>query len=193
MVIAFLTSITLLPALLRIFNPPVEPEPLGYAALAPVDKFLEDHRVPVIVGTLLVAIAGLPLLMNLRFDFNPTNLRSPKVESIATYLDLRRDPNVNAHSAQVLAPSVEQANAIAKQLAARPEVSRAMTIDSFVPTDQAPKLERIRRGDGAPARAHPGSPQAGADRFRDGRGAAQRRAGAARGGRRRARRRRKGG
>jgi hopanoid biosynthesis associated RND transporter like protein HpnN len=144
MVIAFLTSITLLPALLQIFNPPGETEPLGYAALAPVDKFLEDHRVPVIVGTLLVAIAGLPLLMNLRFDFNPTNLRSPKAESIATYLDLRRDPNVNAHSAQVLTNSVDEANAVAKQLAARPEVARTMTIDSFVPTDQAPKLERIR-------------------------------------------------
>ena len=144
MVIAFLTSITLLPALLRIFNPPGEPEPLGYAALAPVDKFLEDHRVPVIVGTLVVAIAGLPLLMGLRFDFNPTNLRSPKTESIATYLDLRRDPNVNSHSAQVLTNSVDEANALAKQLAARPEVARTMTIDSFVPTDQAPKLERIR-------------------------------------------------
>jgi hopanoid biosynthesis associated RND transporter like protein HpnN len=153
MVIAFLTSITLLPALLQIFNPPGEPEPLGYAALAPVDKFLEDHRVPVIVGTLLVAIAGLPLLMNLRFDFNPTNLRSPKAESIATYLDLRRDPNVNAHSAQVLAPNVEAADAIAKQLAARPEVARTMTIDSFVPTDQAPKLERIRAAETALRRA----------------------------------------
>jgi hopanoid biosynthesis associated RND transporter like protein HpnN len=149
MVIAFLTSITLLPALLQIFNPPGEPEPLGYAALAPVDKFLGDHRVPVIVGTLLVAIVGLPLLMNLRFDFNPTNLRSPKAESIATYLDLRRDPNVNSHSAEVLAPNVAAADAIAKQLAARPEVARTMTIDSFVPTDQAPKLERIRAAETA--------------------------------------------
>ena len=144
MVIAFLTSITLLPALLQIFNPPGEPEPLGYAALAPVDKFLEDHRVPVIIGTLLVAVLGLPLLMNLRFDFNPTNLRSPKAESIATYLDLRRDPNVNSHSTQVLAPNVDAADAIAKQLAGLPEVARVMTLDSFVPTDQAPKLERIR-------------------------------------------------
>ena len=153
MVIAFLTSITLLPALLQIFNPPGESEPLGYAALAPVDKFLEDHRVPVIVGTLLIAIAGLPLLMNLRFDFNPINLRSTKAESIATYLDLRRDPNVSSHSAQVLAPNVEAADAIAKQLAARPEVARAMTIDSFVPTDQAAKLERIRAAETALRRA----------------------------------------
>src|SRR6266403_1867256 len=68
MAIAFLTSITLLPALLKLFNPPRESEPLGYAALAPVDSFLEKHRVPVIALTLLVVIAGLPLLMYLRFD-----------------------------------------------------------------------------------------------------------------------------
>ena len=153
MVIAFLTSITLLPALLQLFNPPGESEPLGYAALAPVDKFLEDHRVPVIVGTLLIAVAGLPLLMHLRFDFNPTNLRSPKAESIATYVDLRRDPNVSAHTAEVLAPTVAAADAIAKQLSALPQVARVMTIDSFVPTDQAPKLERIRAAAAALQRA----------------------------------------
>ncbi len=143
MVIAFFTSITLLPALLQLLNPPGEPEPLGYAALAPVDRFLERHRVPVIVGTLLVAALGAPLLTHVRFDFNPTNLRSPKVESIATYLDLRRDPNVSAHTAQAMAPTVAAADELAKRLAALPEVAGTMTIDSFVPPDQAPKLTRI--------------------------------------------------
>src|SRR5262249_16225104 len=34
MLIAYFTSITLLPALLRLFNPPGEKEPLGYSSLA---------------------------------------------------------------------------------------------------------------------------------------------------------------
>jgi uncharacterized protein len=144
MVIAFFTSITLLPALLQFLNPPGEPEPLGYAMLAPIDRFLEDHRVPVIVGTLLIAAVGSPLLMHLRFDFNPINLRSPKVESIATYLDMRRDPNTSSHTAEVIAPDVAAAAALAKRLAALPEVARTLTIDNFVPPDQAPKLARIR-------------------------------------------------
>ena len=144
MVIAFLTSITLLPALLQLLNPPGEPEPLGYAALAPVDRFLERQRVPVIVGTLLVAIGGLPLLTHLQFDFNPNNLRSPKVESIATYLDLRRDPDMNSHTAEVLAANADAADAMAKKLAALPDVARTRTIDSFVPADQPAKLARIR-------------------------------------------------
>ncbi len=49
MLIAFATSITLLPALIRVLNPPGEPEPLGYTALAPVDAFMERNRVPIIV------------------------------------------------------------------------------------------------------------------------------------------------
>ena len=77
MLIAFLTSITALPALLKLLNPPGESEPVGYAFLAPVDKFLEDYRVPIIVGTLLLAIGGLPLLYFMKFDFNPINLRNP--------------------------------------------------------------------------------------------------------------------
>ena len=45
MIIAFLTSITLLPALLRVLNPPGEPREMGFAGLAPVDRFLQRHRV----------------------------------------------------------------------------------------------------------------------------------------------------
>src|SRR5438046_10070582 len=98
MLVAFLTSITTLPALLDLLNPPGESEPVGYAFLAPVDHFLEKHRVVIIVGTLVIAVAGLPLLYFLRFDFNPINLRSPRVESIATFLDLRTDPQTGANA-----------------------------------------------------------------------------------------------
>ena len=58
MLIAFITSITTLPALLDLLNPPGEGEPVGYAWLAPVDHFLEKHRVPIIVGTLLIVVAA---------------------------------------------------------------------------------------------------------------------------------------
>ena len=51
MVVAFITSITLLPALLMVFNPTGEREPLGYAALAPVDRFMEKYRIPILVLT----------------------------------------------------------------------------------------------------------------------------------------------
>ena len=146
MLVAFITSITLLPALLDLLNPAGEKEPLGYAFLAPVDHFLEKHRIAIIVGTLVLVVAGLPLLYFLRFDFNPINLRSPKVESIATFLDLRKDPNTGANAINVMAPNEDAARQVEARLAKVPEVLRTMSLDSFVPDEQPAKLKLIKQG-----------------------------------------------
>jgi uncharacterized protein len=143
MLVAFLTSITTLPALLDLINPPGESEPVGYAFLAPVDHFLEKHRVVIIVGTLLVAIAGLPLLYFMKFDFNPINLRNKNAESIATFLDLRKDPNTGANAINVMTNSEADAKKIEAKLEKVPEVLRVMSLDSFVPEDQPAKLKLI--------------------------------------------------
>jgi hopanoid biosynthesis associated RND transporter like protein HpnN len=145
MVIAFISSITALPSLLTLLNPPGESEPVGYAFLAPVDKFLEDYRVPIIVGTLLIAIAGLPLLYFMKFDFNPINLRNPHVESIATFLDLRKDPNTGANAINVLTHSEADAKKIEAKLEKLPEVASVRSLDSFLPSDQPAKLKLIEK------------------------------------------------
>src|SRR5207248_6929512 len=108
MLVAFFSSITVLPALLKLLNPPGEQEPVGYAFLAPLDHFLEKHRVLIVGGTLLLALGGLPLLYFMKFDFNPMNLRNPRAESIATFLDLRNDPNTGANAINVMTTSEEQ-------------------------------------------------------------------------------------
>jgi hopanoid biosynthesis associated RND transporter like protein HpnN len=144
MIIAFITSVTLLPALLKVLNPPGEEEPLGYKSLAPVDRFLERHRMPVLIGTGLIVLAGLPALYFLEFDFNPINLRSAKVESVATFLELRQDPNTGASSVDVLAPSLDAAVATGERLSKLPEVARVMTLKSFVPDEQDKKLGFIK-------------------------------------------------
>jgi hopanoid biosynthesis associated RND transporter like protein HpnN len=145
MLIAFITSITALPAMLKLLHPPGESEPVGYAFLAPVDEFLERHRVIIVVGTLLLVVAGLPLLYFMKFDFNPINLRNPKAESIATFLDLRKDPNTGANAINVLTTSEAEAKKIEAKLEKLPEVLRVMSIDSFVPEDQPAKLQLIAK------------------------------------------------
>jgi len=145
MLIAFITSITALPAMLKLLHPPGESEPVGYAFLAPVDEFLERHRVIIVVGTLLLVVAGLPLLYFMKFDFNPINLRNPKAESIATFLDLRKDPNTGANAVNVLTTSEAEAKKIEARLEKLPEVLRVMSIDSFVPEDQPAKLQLIAK------------------------------------------------
>ena len=152
MLIAFLSSITVLPAILKLINPPGESEPVGYAFLAPVDRFLEDHRYWIVGGTIAVALAGLPLLYFLHFDFNPMNLRNPKAELIATFLDLRKDPNTGANAINVMTRSDEDAKKIEEKLSKLPEVLRVQSADelrSRGPAGQA-ETDRARR-----ARARP--------------------------------------
>jgi hopanoid biosynthesis associated RND transporter like protein HpnN len=144
MLLAYFSSITVLPALLTILHPPGEAEPIGYGVLAPVDRFLERHRIAVIAGTMLVALGGAPLLYYLSFDFNPINLRSPAVESVATFLDLRTDPALGANAINVVLPNSSNVDNVADQLRKIPEVDKVMTVADFVPGGQERKLTLIR-------------------------------------------------
>jgi hopanoid biosynthesis associated RND transporter like protein HpnN len=92
-----------------------------------------------------VVTAGLPLLYWLQFDFNPLNLRSPKVESVATFLELRSDPAIGASSIYVLAPNKEAAESDVEKLSKLTEVSSVRTVENFIPDDQQPKLAAIRQ------------------------------------------------
>jgi hypothetical protein len=143
MLIAFATSVTVLPALISLLNPPGEPEPLGYTVLAPFDNFLARHRVPIIIGVAVVVIGALPLLFWLRFDFNPINLNSPKTEAVAAYKELASDPSTDANAVALLAPNLDQAKAIAERVSKLPQVSHAVTLASFIPDDQAEKAPLI--------------------------------------------------
>jgi hopanoid biosynthesis associated RND transporter like protein HpnN len=148
MIIAFLSSITLLPALLSVLEPPPEPRPMGFTALAPVDVFIQRYRVPIVATTLsLIALAS-PLLAFLPFDFNPMHLRNPNAPSVATYLDLRRDVQTGANAVDVMTPDKEAADATAQRLASLPQVAATMTLDSLIPSDQDRKLELIRAAAG---------------------------------------------
>ena len=62
MIVAFATTITLLPALLFVLKPAGERAPIGWAALAPLDRFLDRRRNWVVGATLTAVILGLPLL-----------------------------------------------------------------------------------------------------------------------------------
>ena len=142
-IVAVATTLTLLPALLTVLKPPPEQKPIGYAALASVDRFLEKRRNWIVGTTLAATILGLPLLANLRFDFNPLNLRAQDAESVATVIDLMKVPDTSPNTIDVLRSNLSQASATAERLRQLPEVGRVLTIQSFVPEDQEAKLALI--------------------------------------------------
>ena len=143
MLIAFLTSITLLPSLLIRLKPSSEPQELGYKYLAPVDEFLERHRTLILIMTVLLIIGASPSLMWLRFDFNPMNLRNRNVKSVATYLELQGQPDNAANDIVALEPSLAAADAMAIKLRALPQVARVTTLSTFIPDHQDEKLPLI--------------------------------------------------
>ncbi|WP_250535629.1 MMPL family transporter [Caballeronia sp. AZ10_KS36] len=144
MFVAYVTNMTLLPALIKVFAPPGEPKAPGFPMLAPVDEFLDRNRKPVLIGTLVVVIGALPLLTHLRFDFNPLHLKDPRTESMATLISLKDSPEAAVNDVAVLAPSLADADRIAAKLDKLPEVERATTLSSLIPADQPAKLKLIQ-------------------------------------------------
>jgi hopanoid biosynthesis associated RND transporter like protein HpnN len=143
MFIAFFLSITLLPALIKMAAPRGEIAEIGYRFLAPLDRFVTVRRRAILAVSMLMAAGCVALLPSLTFDFNPINLKSPKVESVATLFDLMKDPNTTPNTIDVLAPSLSAAEALGAKLSALPEVSQTITLQSFVPDQQEQKLAMI--------------------------------------------------
>lgn len=143
MIVAFALSVTLLPALLKLVRPSGEAGEIGIDALAPVDLILQRHRKAVLGGFAALAVLALLLLPALRFDFNPMDLRSQRMESVAAFLDLFRNPDTSPNTIDVLAPSLGDARSLASRLSKLPEVDHVLTIESFVPEQQKEKLALI--------------------------------------------------
>lgn len=144
MIVAYLFALTLLPALIAVFNPKGEKEAVETRWLTGVDGWIVKNRKYVLTGVLLLTAMGIPLLYKLPFDSNPMHLRSSKVESVATYLDLIKDPATSPNSVDVLAPSVDDVPKLSEKLLKLASVAKVVSIDTFVPRDQDQKLATIR-------------------------------------------------
>ena len=144
MLMAFVGSMTLLPALLRLFcfRSPVREE--GVIAARPVDAALRRHRRPVLALFALLGLLGVVLLPWLTFDGDPLHTKNPKSPAMEALHLLIADPNTSPYSAEMLLPNLAQADALAVRLRRLPLVHDAMTLDSFVPSDQAQKLPMIQ-------------------------------------------------
>lgn len=140
MLIAVVISLTALPAWLVFTRPKPEREGVGYAALAPLDRFLTREARSVAAAALLVGLLCAALLPLLRFDTNPLNLRNPDTEAVSTFRELMRDPDTTPNVIEVLAPDLPAAQALARRLAALPEVAGARTLADLVPPAQPAKL-----------------------------------------------------
>jgi hopanoid biosynthesis associated RND transporter like protein HpnN len=141
--IAFLLTVTLLPALLALLRPSGEEEPVGFAWAEPIDAFLVARRRQVLAASAVLALVAGLLATQLRFDFNPLNLKDPNTESMSTLIDMMKDPDTAPNTLDAVAPNLEAAQALAKKIDALPEVRQTATLMGFVPDEQDAKLALI--------------------------------------------------
>jgi hopanoid biosynthesis associated RND transporter like protein HpnN len=139
MLVAWLTSLTLLPALLRLMPLKTAPANARPSLLLPIER----HSRSILAVAAVVGVASLLALPKLAFDFDPLNLKNPAAESVVTFHLLKENPETSPYVIDILAPSLDEADRIATRLSALAPVDRALTVTSFVPEAQDEKLDLI--------------------------------------------------
>lgn len=143
MFIALFNSLFVLPALLTVLGRGRAPP--SRRGIRPFSHFRLHHYARwITAASVLIGIASLPLVLGSRFDFNPLDLQNPHSEAVSTLRDLLRSSRFSPYTMDVLDPSLKAARRTAKRLDALGSVSRTITLQSFVPVNQARKLPIIQ-------------------------------------------------
>ena len=140
MFISLLVSLTLLPALLKIWplKAPVKPPVLGVLRdLTANPKYTTYIR----VAGILFALLALTQVSQLAFDVNPVSLRDPSAESVVTFKEMLRDEDATPMTLSILEPDLQSAINTAEKLEQISEVRKTLTIADLIPDRQAEKLE----------------------------------------------------
>jgi hopanoid biosynthesis associated RND transporter like protein HpnN len=143
--IAFICTITFLPALLWLFKPRVESFAIGLPMGARADFFLRAQRRGILAGFGLLALAGVFSAVTIGFDANPLDTKDPNSESMVTLNKLLDNPQTNPFYADILTPNLAAANALAKRLAVLPQVAGVISGGTFVPPAQDQKLAMLNQ------------------------------------------------
>jgi hopanoid biosynthesis associated RND transporter like protein HpnN len=135
MFLSLLVSLTLLPALLVLVASRV-----AVPVVRSSGQAFQLGAKRVIGLAAVVTAASLVALTGVRFDNDPLHLRGADTESVQAFNALLADERVAPRTLTVLADSEARAGDLAAALQALPEVRRAVTPATLIPTEQADKL-----------------------------------------------------
>jgi uncharacterized protein len=143
MLIAFLCTITFLPALIGLCRPRGEAAEIGFRWAVPLDAAVRRRRRQVLTVFAALAVLGAFLLPRLSFDSDPLHTKNPDTEAMRTLRDLMNSPLTNPFTVDVLAPNAAAAGTLADRLRRLPLVAGVESINSFVPQHQEAKLAQL--------------------------------------------------
>ncbi len=147
LVIAFVASMTLVPAILTLLPGKQEKYESNLAHLPAVNG--NGHggrswtRTIATVVILTAAFGSLFAFPHARFDGDPINLKDPEAPTVTAFLEVLHDQPGEVYSGQVLVDPGKPAREMVRKLLALPAVRKVHTIEDFLPEDQAPKLAEL--------------------------------------------------
>ncbi len=143
MIMAFICTIGFLPAAITVFRPRGEAGEVGFAWAGRIDPVIVRRRIPILIGTGLLAVAAVAVSPWLTFNSDPLATKNPNTEAMRTLRDLITNPLTNPYTIDVLTPNAQAADELGDKLRKLPSVSGVISINSFVPDDQTQKLAVI--------------------------------------------------
>ncbi len=143
MIIAFLCTITFLPAAIALCRPRHDEVSARLRWGAPMDRVVRAWHRPLLALFLCIAVLGGVLTPRLTFDADPLHTKDPNTEAVRTLYDLMASPVTNPFTIDILAANPKEAAIVSGQLRGLSLVDRVISINSFVPDEQATKLAMI--------------------------------------------------
>ena len=140
-IIAFLVSVTFMPATLSLFAR--TPSQTSSGRIRGFFNALEKYSGPVAFITILIGIFALLLMPDVRFDADQMALRNPHAKSVKGFNLLFDNPETAPYRLTRLVGSREEAVATAARASDLATVGATRSLPDFVPEDQDAKLELI--------------------------------------------------
>ncbi|WP_105901963.1 MMPL family transporter [Vibrio gangliei] len=100
---------------------------------------IRHHKLVMGVALALLVIAGIGA-SQMKFDFSTLVLKSPKSESVQTLEEIQQQGLTSSYQMMMLAKTPEQAKQWQEALSTLPEVSNALSINSFLPQDREQRV-----------------------------------------------------
>ena len=140
MIISLLVTLTIGPALLRClpqrrFRKSTPKSPVGKV----LELSLRWHKATY-AATAVASVAAFAILPQVRFDYNLLNMQDPRGDAVQAFRELLAKAEDSPWHSIVLANERTEAERLAENLARLPEVSKVVTINDFVPSEQDEKL-----------------------------------------------------
>lgn len=146
MLISFVVTMTLLPALQKFFPIPTNKQTSPTSTLKPINRILDfagRSQKLILTGTVIAVIAAVIITPQIRFDYNLLNMNNPRAESVITFQELLNHPEDSPWHIEILADDLTALKQLKERLEALPEVKTVVSLLDLVPEDQETKSQLI--------------------------------------------------